>query len=174
MQSFDAAKADGWSVGVALLELLINRYPFDKVGVEERLHKWNADYFDAKLKQIPALRNPPPDTLRAVIKGLLNLNPSTRLSVDQALKMPCFQRPELQFSSHQALKEAFGNLKNLPKTAAIQVTSIPKTQNENYADVYLTKINALRSQSNTNNASTEEEIYYINRAPEKNHLYANK
>ncbi len=105
-KNLDAAKLDSWAVGVMLLQMLLDSYPFNNFNA----NKWQASDFDNGLKQIPGFANPPAESLMAVIKGLLALTPDNRLSAGKALALPIFQRKDLLFTTPFDRQKAFMNL----------------------------------------------------------------
>lgn len=102
----DYGKADAWALGVTLLELALGKYPFDAVtSEEERIALCKDHYFKQKLATFADLKAPAEDSYFAVVKGLLNLDPNTRLSVKEALAQPIFQLEDSFFAQANAFSE---------------------------------------------------------------------
>jgi serine/threonine protein kinase len=129
--------ADAWAMGITLLELALNDYPFDKVNAATRIRAWETSYFIQKLSQITWLQHEQ-NPLSTLIRGLLTIDPQARLSPHQALQLPVFQQPS--FATVKIQQEAFDYLKQLtPATAVTSVSlqpTVPKTRDENYERVY--------------------------------------
>lgn len=113
LEAFHGGKADAWAVGLTLLELATNAYPFGVASASERTRKCDTAYFQQELQKIEVLRNPPKDSLMFLIKGLLDVNPDTRLSVKQALGLSLFKESNLLFGSQEEQQQAFMYLKSL-------------------------------------------------------------
>jgi serine/threonine protein kinase len=166
-ESYAADKADLWAVGVTLLELYLNQYPFEQGSASEKLAKWTPDYFKDMLAQISVIKQSAPDSLWAVIKGLLEPDPDHRLSVKAALAMPVFQRVDYQFSSDKSQHDNFNYLKALLKQTESNVvpslaqSHVPKDQDENYTRGLSTyaKVTA------QDNAQIKQTAVYTNRVP---------
>src|SRR5690242_2778895 len=74
-----------------------------------RLASWDSLYFSCNLDKIQQLYEPPQGSYLAVVKGLLDPNPETRLSIRQALAGLSLTR-ENSFSSNSERKEVFNYL----------------------------------------------------------------
>jgi serine/threonine protein kinase len=82
---YDGAKADAWSCGVILFFLLVGCLPFE-------FDPANASSMYKKVKEsgyIPSVISKPS---RAVINQLLDLNPKTRMSLEQLMETKWFKR----------------------------------------------------------------------------------
>jgi serine/threonine protein kinase len=108
LPSLNAAKADAWAVGVTLLELMLNDYPFDKVNSATRIHSWNAEYF--KRKTLPWLQDKQ-SQLSILLVALLNTDPKVRLSPEDCLQLPILQ--SIPFVRVNEEQNAFAYLKEL-------------------------------------------------------------
>ena len=92
---FDGEKADIWAAGMALLQIIHNTDPLQLFEMDNdlalRVRKCNQVYFQEKLKQFKALQEPQEGNIWWVIRGLLDVNPETRLTAQEALGAPCFK-----------------------------------------------------------------------------------
>ncbi|NGX42116.1 MAG: Serine/threonine-protein kinase PknH [Chlamydiae bacterium] len=85
--SFDGEKADVWAVGITLLQMIKNVDPLD-------LYEDTGDFtarFEGRLKLIEELKTSGEGTIWWVIERLLDSNPKTRLSAQEALQAACFK-----------------------------------------------------------------------------------
>lgn len=141
LPKLDAAKIDAWSAGLTLIELAKGDYPFDKTeDLNYMRQNWNVNYFQEKLSQIPELQDPASDSLWAVIKGLLNVDPNQRLSVMKALGMPIFQQHnfvtfEEQHHTFVALKKLDQAYQTYEKELAEERRKKPAAHREKYLEV---------------------------------------
>ncbi|NGX59843.1 MAG: hypothetical protein KR126chlam3_01000, partial [Chlamydiae bacterium] len=133
-EAYSASKADAWSLGVSLLEIAIGAYPFDRTDFNTRLKSWDSDYFQRKLDAIPALKSPAPDSVMAVVKGLLHVDPKKRLSIDDALAQLSTKKP---FSDGEEQERVFADLKRGESYFAEPFAPAPRReQDANYMDVF--------------------------------------
>ena len=145
--TFDASKADSWAIGVTLWELAIGDYPFDKeTKTQDRINHWDRPYFEKKLEALSHLKALTSESYMELVKDLLNLDATKRVSLAEALKMPIFHQQEYLFRTDHEQQEAFKSLMiltpNRKKSVAASsysadfVQYVPKEKDENY--VYLT------------------------------------
>lgn len=130
----DASMIDAWALGITLLELSLGRYPFDQVNFMERVQGWDRDYFAEKLSQIPELQNPESGSILSIVKGLLELDPDERLSIQDAL----MQLEETPFENERDQKMAFDSLKEVVIEDSFS-DETPRYENADYGDVYASK-----------------------------------
>ncbi|NGX60420.1 MAG: hypothetical protein KR126chlam3_01593, partial [Chlamydiae bacterium] len=132
--SIAADKIDAWALGVSLLELATGVYSFDRTPFSQKIRQWDYVYFQEKLDAIPLLKNPAPGSLLSIVKGLLDIDPQKRLSIEEALAQLAHIAP---FSSLSAQRAAFADLKQQkPSSTKSPVPSLPRDQDEKYADVF--------------------------------------
>ncbi|MGE3954572.1 MAG: tetratricopeptide repeat protein [Parachlamydiales bacterium] len=93
----EGEKVDGWAAGVLLFELVTGMEDFfdfmaiRHIGAVSGTHKGPEAirrHFDTKLRTLPELQKAAPDSLWSLIKGLLSLDPKSRLSPSAALNHP--------------------------------------------------------------------------------------
>jgi len=130
----DASMIDAWALGMTLLELSLGRYPFDQVNFMERVQGWDQAYFAEKLSQIPELQNPESGSILSIVKGLLELDPDERLSIQDAL----MQLEEPPFENERDQKMAFDTLKEVVVEGSFSEET-PRYENADYWDVYASK-----------------------------------
>ena len=120
----DAKKVDAWALGITLLELATGDHPFSQASFAERLG-WNLSHFQQLLDTISG-----EGVLMPLIKGLLDPNPDTRLTIKDA---------HSQFI-HQSLVDAEGTFKSLMEVKIPEPKIIPnRNEDENYQNVYESK-----------------------------------
>ena len=73
----------------------------------DRVANWDTAYFTEKLKSLKALTQDLPKEYASLINGLLNPDPDKRLSVEDALGLPIFQRSGYQFTDEKEQEKAF-------------------------------------------------------------------
>jgi serine/threonine protein kinase len=87
-QPYNAIKSDAWSIGAILYVLLFDRFPFSK---SERMKfiEENGRHPDVKFPRsiYPRL----PTGLKTILNGLLQIDPSKRMSIDDALSSKWMQ-----------------------------------------------------------------------------------
>ena len=92
---FDSQKADIWAAGLMLLGIYKNQSPIELLkmsrDLSKRITESSEGFFQEKLDQIEELKTPKEGTIWWVIKGLLDPNEKTRLTVNKALEAPCFK-----------------------------------------------------------------------------------
>jgi serine/threonine protein kinase len=110
--AFDATKADAWAIGLTLLEIFLNAYPFDRSLdlLKTYLTQEGKLYFQRKLAEIFMLQKAVPNSCMSIIKGLLEIEPNDRLTIDQALKelrviTPLFSSPDILHKIFVELKQ---------------------------------------------------------------------
>ncbi len=135
----DASKVDAWALGLTLLELVLGEYPLDQETYLECL-KWDHAYFQDKFGAISQLNNPTPGSLLDVVKGLLDVNPQTRLTIQEAQEI----LGKSPFADISEQEEAFSHLKQVEITHQIE-TPPPRRKNEHYGDVYVSKYGTVPS-----------------------------
>ncbi len=128
----DAEKVDAWALGITLLELFVGSYPFEQASFAHRLFNWDSDYFENKLKEIPLLNQPDSEPMIKLIKGLLDPNPNTRLSISEGNRL----LNENAFSNRDEQKAAFEQLSQMDVHVKIE-TPVSRSEDLNYGDVYL-------------------------------------
>ena len=102
VSSFDGEKADIWAAGLTLLQITKNLDPHQLFAMPGqlalRVQRCSPEFFQEKLAYIKELQYPEEGSIWWVIKGLLDPNPATRFTADEALKAPCFKwlNPSLQ------------------------------------------------------------------------------
>ena len=111
LESFDGAKADGWAVGLLLLECITTEYPLPTVPFKEKLQKWSFQYFEKALRDIQVLKDAENYPLVHTIKGLLEVDPLKRISTKDALHQ--LQHTNFHFQSSQECQQAFSTLNEL-------------------------------------------------------------
>ncbi|NGX43298.1 MAG: Serine/threonine-protein kinase StkP [Chlamydiae bacterium] len=93
--TFDGEKTDIWSAGMMLLQMIKGKEPLQLFEMprdfSHRVYTCTKEYFLEKLDLYEELRKPDEWDLWWVIKGLLDPNPKTRLSADEALQASCFK-----------------------------------------------------------------------------------
>lgn len=139
---FDPRKADAWAIGVTLWELATGQYPFDKTSFSDRIAFWDQMYFAGKLQGISALKGRTSESFIELVTGLLEIDPTKRLGIAEALDQPIFKSAKDQFQSEQQQQEAFKLLiTNAPNQNHLELASdyladfatyTPKAQDENY------------------------------------------
>lgn len=133
--SYDGAKSDAWAAGLSLLQVVTGRpHPFYdlRFNFKNAIADWNSPFFAEKLvDEVPELADPKADSIWAVIKGLLEVNPDKRLTIEAALNMPVFKQDEYWFdktNSSQAREEMFMLLNAVEtKTKKVQEQSMTTT-----------------------------------------------
>ncbi len=129
-----ADKVDAWALGLSLLELATGEYPFDQTSFSEKVLRWNNAYFEQKLDAIPSLKDPEPDSIMTVVKGLLEVDPQKRLSIEEALDQLAHTEPFSSISEQQA---TFADLKQQETSSpSSHVPHLPRDQDENYEHVF--------------------------------------
>ena len=88
MQKAYNEKCDTWSAGVILYMLIVGRAPFDGADDEEIIENIKKGKFNSKHKKLVASSNEVQD----LVKKLLEVNVSKRLSAQEALKHPWFKK----------------------------------------------------------------------------------
>jgi len=81
-------KCDTWSAGVILYMLIVGRAPFDGADDEEIIENIKKGKFNSKHKKLVASSNEVQD----LVKKLLEVNVSKRLSAQEALRHPWFKK----------------------------------------------------------------------------------
>jgi serine/threonine protein kinase len=135
LPALNGVKADAWAVGVTLLELM-SGYPFDLVNMATRVQQWDTAYFRQKLSQLSWLQDKQ-NPVAALLTSLLAVDPEARLSPEQALRLPIFQKSP--FETREAQQEAFAYLKQLTPATRFKPSffhPLPKAQDENYERAY--------------------------------------
>ncbi len=127
-----ADKVDAWAFGLTILELATGIYPFDRCDIIEKYTKWDAAYFQKKLNKIDFLLQP--GTINKIVKGLLDVNPKTRLSIKEARNQ---LRNLNAFSGEDDQKAFFVSLKKEEVFEKREL--VARHQDENYADVFYAK-----------------------------------
>jgi len=113
-ETFSAEAADAWAVGGTLLEIVLNKYPFEStVPFETKVTQWNNASFEKLLKGIPVLEKAPQESLLNVVKGLLAVNPKDRLTPQAALKKPVFKKKVFKEISEEEGLTLFKQLKDM-------------------------------------------------------------
>ncbi len=90
-------------------------------------------YFSKVLANIPELQNPIPDSIWAVIKGLLEGNPDQRLTISQVLAMSIFKRSDVKLTEVK-LTETLIAIKEAKTKNKVTFTYMSKAKNINYYD----------------------------------------
>jgi hypothetical protein len=135
LPALNGVKADAWAVGVTLLELM-SGYPFNLVNMATRVQQWDTAYFMQKLSQLSGLQDKQ-NPIAALLTSLLAINPEARLSPEQALRLPIFQKSP--FETREAQQEAFAYLKQMTPATRFKPSffhPLPKAQDENYERAY--------------------------------------
>ena len=83
--TIQADKVDAWALGVSLLEIAIGRYPFEKVSSEKLHANRDEHFFERQIEKIDEFYAPEENSIMWIIKGLLDTDSATRLSVKEAL-----------------------------------------------------------------------------------------
>ncbi len=135
----DAGKIDAWALGITLLELASGSYPFDKSTFIQKVYHWDISYFEQKLASILQLSQP--GSFMTLVKGLLDPNPNTRLSIQDALA----QLGQGVFSDVSKQKAAFDALKQVDISEPI-VAAVTRNEDENYGDVYVSRYGTVLDQ----------------------------
>jgi len=91
-KSFSGPAADAWAMGVTLLEIAYNQYPFEQIKQEERLGCWDSSYFKMMISKIKELKDVNSVSFKGLIKGLLTIDVKERLKAIEALDWPVFKR----------------------------------------------------------------------------------
>lgn len=167
--TYDGAKADSWAIGLTLLELLINNYPFDSCHYADRKAYWNNDYFTTKIQDIVALQQPNADSIFSLIKQLLAVDPKQRLTPQQALEHPIFQKAEYKFESENEIEVLLDSFKILMNKQSLTDKLLPEPREKNYAPTQYAFKN-----KNYNNQNEEKKSFYnsennVNTDPDKNY-----
>ena len=93
--SFDGEKADIWAAGITLLQIAKNLDPHQLFAMPGqlalRIQRCGPEFFQEKLAYIKELQYPEEGSIWWVIKGLLDPNPATRFTAEEALKAPCLK-----------------------------------------------------------------------------------
>lgn len=92
--SYDGEKADSWSAGVLLYYMTFGMYPFGSSSVKlspvQKLRRTITDIMEERL-EFPESVNID-DSLRALISKMLARDPSQRISIEEVMHHPWFQR----------------------------------------------------------------------------------
>jgi serine/threonine protein kinase len=140
LSHFDGKQADSWALGVTLFELATNRKLFPLIGATQIMASRDTAYVIEQLALVSELYRPAADSFWAVVKGLLDPHPKTRLTPQTALAHPIFQDPAYRFTA-AAQEAVFRKLKALDclygsDQAPVQASpALPKDQV--YAAPYL-------------------------------------
>ena len=93
--TFNAEKADLWAAGVTLLQIMKNMHPIQLLEMPDsfvlRVQRCDQDYFQERFKNIYELQYPKEGTIWWVIKGLLDSDLTSCLSVNEGLAAACFK-----------------------------------------------------------------------------------
>lgn len=130
----DGSKVDSWAAGMAILELISGEpTPFKRLEIEKILcepapkgwtrQKVLQQYFEEKLASIPDIKQCKPDSIWAVIKGLLAFDPNKRLSVEETLQKPWFVYKMIE--AHQHEEGTLRRLKELIQQQTLETTLPP-------------------------------------------------
>ena len=76
---------DMWSFGALLFEMLHNRVAFNGISVEQLHQRIRQGRHTAFRKEISK-------PLKQLILGMLDVEPSSRLTADKAARLPCFAK----------------------------------------------------------------------------------
>ena len=116
--TFDGEKADSWSAGMMLLQMINNLQPLQLFDLPQDLRRrvniCTSEFFQEKLQMFKELQCPDESSIWWVIKGLLDPHPEMRLSADQALYAPCFRG--LSDTTKQHVFEKLSTEKLIPHT----------------------------------------------------------
>ena len=93
--TFDGKKTDSWAAGMMLLQMIKNLGPLQLFDLPKdfshRVHICTSEFFLEKIDSCEELQKPDEKGIWWVIKGLLDPNPETRLSANEALQASCFK-----------------------------------------------------------------------------------
>lgn len=104
----DGAKIDAWAAGISLLELFkAENDVFCRKQVADLATRSGTTegrkallrHFDERLREIPELSSPHPNSVWSAIRGLLKVDPEQRLTVGQAVQYPWFALVSTPFLS---------------------------------------------------------------------------
>ncbi|MCD7467473.1 CBL-interacting serine/threonine-protein kinase 4 [Datura stramonium] len=117
-KGYDGEKADSWSCGVILFAFLSGFLPFDDSNLSNMyraIHRRQFQFPDWVSK-----------SARSIINKLLDPNPSTRLSIEQLMKLPWFKKSELKQEQLNHLSECVleNSSKNLGRVNAFDIISM--------------------------------------------------
>jgi len=116
------------------IALVLGDYPFERTRFSEKVEKWDDAYFQEKLDATPILKDINPDSFMVIVKGLLNIDPQKRLSIEKALAQLAHATP---FPSLDAQQVAFIELKQQePSSGQPHAPFVSREQDENYEHVF--------------------------------------
>ncbi|KAL1918336.1 uncharacterized protein VTP21DRAFT_2996 [Calcarisporiella thermophila] len=106
-KSYDAQKADIWSLGVILVCMILKRFPW-------KVAEWNDKRFTAWVRELESgvvgdLLSCIPEEARAVTKMMLDPNPNTRASIEDVMADPWVQSIRVCGEEGAAPHSHFGN-----------------------------------------------------------------
>jgi serine/threonine protein kinase len=155
LSHFDAKQADSWALGVTLFELATNRKLFPLIGAAQIMASRDTAYVIEQLALVSELYRPAVDSFWAMVKGLLDPHPKTRLTMQAALANPVFRDPAYQFSSPASQQDLFTQLKTLETveeqetSAQAQVVPSAVLKDQLYAAAYLARQGAPLEKTST-------------------------
>ncbi len=126
---YDGEKADIWAIGVSLLELLLEDSNFIdgcNNAILWKLQNWNSEFFNSCFGNINGWNNAPENSLLGVLKMLLRVNGTQRLSATDALNCQLFSDPNSQITETELkglMTELIKLKDNPPKKAELSCDS---------------------------------------------------
>lgn len=128
--SFKGDRADVWELGITLLELWSNAYPFKNMTAEKLIALWDAIDFANALEEIFQKNDSLPADFVDLLKGLLRTDPEKRLTPEEALGYPIFKNKEYLFQSDEKRAQAMQTLMKLSSTTEKEVVYHEKQSQE--------------------------------------------
>lgn len=167
-EEIDLVLSDLWAVGVLLLEVMTGKEATELLKYPVSTDKGGEEHYRNALKEVDILKRPKEGSVMEVIRGLLEIDPEERLSVDEALAMKCFKK-NFAIDEKKSLFESLAKKKK--DTTLTQV----RVERSDKASVHLEDLNkSIDLTTLPYNAENLELPFYYNHSKEMKFYYASQ